>query len=320
MLPITIVIISKIGARTASLIFGVLLILSLLPMALSPNWWFLSFALIFAGGAGGGFNLSINSLGSGLESRMGMPKMSTIHSWFGVGTLAGAILGTAAASIAITPLIHFAGISTTMAGVLIVAFRYIPNIMSNTIVAKHTIYKPKPAILWLGVMIFLAATAEASIMNWVALFFSDFLQASESIAPIGYATYAAALLLMRFIGDGLRINFGARNLLTFGSLFAVMGVFIAIYTPGLVFPGIGIFMMGAGVALTFPIIFSVVGKDGASALATVILFGSVGEMLSQPMMGFVVQQFNLNGGFLFIATAILITSAMAWKSSLLRER
>jgi sugar phosphate permease len=74
---------------------------------------------------------------------------------------------------------------------------------------------------------------------------------------------------------------------------------------------------GAGVALSFPMLFSAAGKEGAIALTTVASFGYVGGMVSQPIMGWVVETFDLAGGFLFVAAVTLIIGILASKARLL---
>ena len=317
MMPITSWLVNKFGARNTAYYFGWVVVFSLIPVAYSPNWIFLALSLAIMGGAGGGFNLAINALGAAYELRVGRPRMSTIHSWFGVGNLSGAVLGTGAAAILITAQIHMISATILMLIVVIISFRFIPDEKATI---KHPgLTRPEPTILWLGVIIFLAACTESSIMNWIALFYSDYLGTGERIAAIGYTVYASSLLMMRFFGDRLRFNFGAQKLIIVGTMLASVGIIFAIITQNLVISSIGIFLMGGGVALTFPFVFSIAGKISSNALATVMIFGGIGELISQPVMGVIVQNYNLDGGFYTIAGVVLLTSAIAWKAKLLRE-
>lgn len=318
MMPLTAWLIQVMGARKTGIIFGWIVALSLLPIAFSPNWIMLAVSMIIMGASGGGFNLAINALGASYEKRSGQPRMSTIHSWFGVGNLTGAVLGTFAAGLLISAQIHMLVITALMILVVITAFRFIPKDAESTI-RKPGLEWPERPVLWLGAIIFMAACTEASIMNWVALFYSDYLKTGEGLAAIGYTTYAVALLMMRFTGDRLRARFGSRNLITFGTLFAAGGIILAILAEQLWVSSVGIFAMGLGVALTFPFIFSITGKISPNALATVMILGGVGELISQPIMGVIVQNFQLDGGFYTIAGIILLTSLMAWNSKLLKE-
>ena len=80
---------------------------------------------------------------------------------------------------------------------------------------------------------------------------------------------------------------------------------------------IGMIATGAGVSLSFPMLFSAAGKEGAIALTTVASFGYVGGMISQPVMGWVVERYELAGGFLFIADTTVIIGILASRARLL---
>jgi len=316
MMPITAWFVNKFGARSTAYFLGWVVALSLLPIAFSPNWIFLAVSMIIMGGSGGGFNLAINAIGASYERRVGQPRMSTIHSWFGAGNLGGALLGTGASALLISAQLHMIGITMLMIAVVVISFRFIQEDAKD--IESPTFSWPDKPVLWLGLIIFFAAWTESSIMNWVALFYSDYLGTGERIAAVGYTTYALALLLMRFFGDRLRFNFGTRKLISTGTILAATGVVFAILTQNLFVSSAGIFLMGAGIALTFPFIFSVAGKIGPNALATVMIFGGIGELVSQPVMGIIVQNYRLDGGFYFIAGIILIISILAWNARLLR--
>ena len=153
--------------------------------------------------------------------------------------------------------------------------------------------RPSPRSPRMGLITFLAATIETSIMNWVSLFFTDHVQASESLVPLGYAVFAGSLLIMRLFGDRLKMKFGARNLLVGGAALSLSGLLIAVYAPNFMVAIIGMIATGAGVSLSFPMLFSAAGKEGAIALTTVA------------------------GGFLFIAAITVIIGILASKARLL---
>ena len=269
------------------------------------------------GGAGGGFNLAINALGANFETRMGISRMSTIHSWFGVGNLGGALIGAAATALLLSVQFHFLVASLLMFTIIVISFRFIPDERSTLRSSKLS--WPDSSILWLALIIFLAACTEASIMNWIALFYSDYLETGEKIAAIGYTIYATALLMMRFLGDRLRSSKSAQQLIIMGTLIAVFGIVVAVIGQDFYISSLGVFLIGAGVALTFPFVFSVAGKISANALAIVMIFGGIGELISQPILGVVIQKFGLDGGFYSIACIILLTTLCAWKAKLLHR-
>lgn len=317
MIPITGWLINIYGAHKTAYYFGCTVSLSLVPIFLSPNWIALAISLIILGGAGGGFNLAINAMGANFETRIGISRMSTIHSWFGVGNLGGALIGAAATALFLSVQFHFLVASLLMFTIIIISFKFIPD--ERSILRSSKLSWPDSSILWLALIIFLAACTEASIMNWIALFYSDYLETGEKIAAIGYTTYATALLMMRFFGDRLRSSISAQQLIIMGTLIAVFGVVVAVIGQDFYISSLGVFLIGSGVALTFPFVFSVAGKISANALAIVMIFGGIGELISQPILGIVIQKFGLDGGFYSIACIILLTTLCAWKAKLLHR-
>ncbi|MBO6584802.1 MAG: MFS transporter [Gracilimonas sp.] len=311
--------IHRVGAKKASMLFGVLLILSLIPMAVAPDWIVLTLVLFITGAGASGYNISINALGSRIEESTGRSHMSMIHSWFGVGNVAGALAGTAMASQQFSVVLHFWGVAMLLLVVLMGVYSYLPEDGPDPQAVKARFKLPHGSLLWLGVICFVAASIEDSIMNWVTLFFTDYVGASEGLAPIGYTAYAVSMLIMRLVGDRLKPRFGAKALITGGSVIAASGIIISILSPNLMVASIGFVMAGAGVALTFPMIFSAAGKEGAVALATVATMGALGGMLSQPIMGYLVDNFTLTGGFIFICICMLAVGAGSQKARLLKK-
>ncbi|MGN8225493.1 MFS transporter [Gracilimonas sp. BCB1] len=311
--------IHRVGPKKASMFFGVLLILSLIPMAVAPDWTILTVVLFVTGAGASGYNISINALGSKIEASTGRSHMSKIHSWFGVGNVAGALAGTAMASQEFSVSLHFWGTATLLLVILMGLYRYLPEGGKDPKALKAGFKLPHGGLLWLGVICFVAASIEDSIMNWVTLFFTDYVGTTEGLAPIGYSAYAVSMLIMRLAGDRLKPRFGAKALITSGSVIAASGVLISILSPNLIVASVGFVMAGAGVALTFPMIFSAAGKEGAVALATVATMGALGGMVSQPVMGYLVDNFTLTGGFIFICICMLAVGGGSQKARLLKK-
>ena len=122
---------------------------------------------------------------------------------------------------------------------------------------------------------------------------------------------------MRVFGDRLKTHFGARNLLVGGALSTITGLIMAVFAPNFIIAILGMVFTGAGVSLSFPMLFSAAGREGAITLTSVASFGYVGGMVSQPVMGWVVDTFELSGGFLFIAGLTVIIGYLASRARLL---
>lgn len=311
--------IHRMGAQKAALLFGLLLIASLMGMVLAPGWQALGLVLLISGAMSSGYNISINALGSKIEAQTGRSHMSTLHSWFGVGTFAGAILGTYLASQALPAMLHFGGVAILLVLMMSAIYPYLPEDIPDNSVPEPLFTLPHGGLIWLGVICFLAASIEESISNWVALLFTDQIGTTDGIAPIGYTAYAGALLAVRLVGDRLKPKYGAKKLLSIGSFISACGILLAVFSSDVIWATAGFIAAGGGVALTFPMVFSAAGREGAVALASVATMGYLGAMVSQMIMGYLVDLVNLNGGFIFIAACMVVISMLSWKAKLLSK-
>lgn len=317
-IPMVTHIIQKVGAKATSLLFGIIMIIMLAGAVASRDWIMLSLAM-FAWGAGiSGFNISVNALGSKLEVLMEKSYMSTLHSWFGIGNFAGAILGTWLSSKGVNAPIHFVSISAFLLLAMIILYRFLPMDESH-LEPPQTFFKiPHGGLVWLGLICFLAASIEDSISNWVTLYFTDHVDIHNSLASIGYAAYAGALLLMRLIGDRLKPKYGANNLIGIGAAVGAIGLVVSILSINSIIVTLGFIAAGAGIALAFPMAFSAAGREGPVAIASVATMGYLGGMLSQPTMGFLVETISLSGGFVFVVICMLLITVSTQKAKLLR--
>jgi len=316
MMPIIAWALNHFGPKRVALFMGTFVAITLFPIALMKSWFALALLMTTVGLCSSGFNISVNALGSVVESETGQSHMSKIHSWFGVGTVVGALIGTLTTRFSWSAMAHFGLVSSLILLVLLFVARYLPNDESFTR-QKSGFQWPHGGLIALGIITFLAATIETSIMNWASLFFTDHIQASADWAPLGYTVFAGALLVMRVFGDRLKTHFGARNLLVGGALSTIIGLIMAVFAPNFIIAILGMVFTGAGVSLSFPMLFSAAGREGAIALTSVASFGYVGGMVSQPVMGWVVETFELSGGFLFIAGVTVVIGYLASKARLL---
>lgn len=319
MMPIVAIGINKFGAKKMVLGSGLIVAASLTPLALMNNWVSLGLLLMIVGASASAYNVSVNALGSKVEAETGKSHMSKIHSWYGIGNLGGALIGTLLVSLNISTTIHFSLMTALIFIVLASIYRFLPEDSPHPDAPRKKFVLPHGGLIALGIICFLGATIEGSINNWVGLFFTDHVKVPQGYGPVGYTVFAGALLGMRVIGDRLKTLFGARKLLVTGSLSAMSGVLLAIFAPNMVVAAIGFFIAGAGVSLNFPMIFSAAGKEGAVALTSVATFGYIGGMVSQPVVGLIVEEFHLMGGFLFLALCMMIVAGVASRARLLKN-
>ncbi len=318
MMPIVATSINYIGAKKTTLIAGLIVAGSLVPISLMTNWIALGFLLMIVGAFSSGYNISVNALGSKVEAETGTSQMSKIHSWFGIGNLIGALVGLLMVRFDVSTVIHFSGMTIFILIILALIYPLLPNDAPHPDTERPKFQWPHGGLIAIGIICFLAASIESSINNWIGLFFTDHLNITDGYEAIGYSVFAGTLLFSRVIGDRLKNRFGAKKLLVVGGLSASFGLFITIFAPNIILAVIGVAIAGAGVAFNFPMIFSAAGREGAIALTSVATFGYIGGMVSQPVVGLIVEEFELIGGFIFVATCSLVVALLAFKARLLK--
>ncbi|MBV1775752.1 MFS transporter [Burkholderiaceae bacterium DAT-1] len=316
--PVSAFALARLGARKTALCSGAALLIVLVSLAIWPSWPLLMFGLLLSGVCASVFDVAINAMGAVAEKHAGRSIMSTLHAWFCVGTFAGALIGSAAAGSAISPLVHFAVVAAALYLPLAWAFRNLPSDEPDAARQSSTFVMPHGALILVGVIAFLGAISEGSLSSWIALFMRDAIHSGEAAAPLGYAVFAASMLLARLAGDKVRDSKGAGFVVGVGSLVAALGLLVAAVSSSFGMACAGFVAAGIGIAGVFPCIFSVAGKEGPAAIAAVATLGYSGGLMGPPVMGAVVASTGLRGGMIFLALVSMTVALTAMRARLLR--
>lgn len=314
--PLAAWLIGHYGARRACWYAGLALLLTVPCLALAPNLPVLMLAMLCLGVCSSCFNVAINTLGAEAEKIAGRSIMSQLHAWYCVGTLSGALLGSAIAGLGIGPLLHFAVIALCALVPLRLCYRALPNDRPQYIAGKKHFALPHGPLIALGVVAFGGAIVEGSVADWSGVYMKDQLLASDGVAPLAFAFFAGMMLLTRLVGDRLKEAFGARRIVAGGALAAGIGMLIALVAGEIPLAIAGFALTGVGVATVFPFIFSAAGRHGPTALAGVTTMGYTGGLIGPPLIGFVAHGYGLTMALslvgLLCAAVALAASRAKW--------
>lgn len=312
--PLAAWLVAHFGGRRAAWYAGLGLIAILPCLALAPNMTWLIAAAVGLGAGSGCFDVAINAIGAAHEKAAGRSTMSLLHAWFCLGAVGGALLGSAMAALAVTPLVHFSLTSIGLILPLYIAYRALaPDRMKENAVKKYFAVAHGPLIA-LGIIGFCGAVAEGSIADWSGVFMKDQLQVADGIAPLAYAGFAGLMFGARLLCDRLKDRYGARHVVTRGALLAALGIFIAVGALNTPLTLAGFALAGAGLAAVFPFVFSAAGRHGSTALAAVATFSYSGGLIGPPIIGFLAHGWNMQAGLAFIgllAIAIALAASRA---------
>ena len=157
--------------------------------------------------------------------------------------------------------------------------------------------------------------AEGTMFDWSGIYFQKVVQAPPSLVTLGYSAFMGTMALGRFLGDGLVLRFGRKEILQASGVIIAAGLLLAVFFPSIVTATIGFLMVGFGVSSVVPIVYSQAGKSEkmspGMALAAVSSIGFFGFFIGPPLIGFIAEAFGLQWSFGIIAILGFGTTVLA---------
>ncbi len=289
---------SKAVTRAAALCFIFLLSMpSRAPSALGA-----AVALGWLGVANGLLDVAMNSQAVDLERRLGRPILSAFHGALSLGSLVGAALGTAAATFDVPAALHLSCISMVMVLPLRLAGRALSAATHGHDAANSyaPATRPNKTLLALGSIAFCSSVGEGAMADWAAIYLRSVLHTSMGIAAMGYAFFAAAMVVGRFCGDRLTSLFGASQVVRAGGLQVASELTLGLTFNTVASMNLAFACVGLGRSTVVPVVFrlgsNMPGVPRGHALATMATLSYGGFLLGPPIIGCVAEHVTLRGG------------------------
>ncbi|MBR9764759.1 MAG: MFS transporter [Rhodobacteraceae bacterium] len=311
-MPLTGLLVSRVGARALILTggFGMALVLPLLPLA--PSIWLLGPALALFGASLGMIDVAMNIHAVEVEERSRRPLMSGFHGLFSLGNFAGAGMMTLLLSLGTAPLpAALLGAVLTFLAVIYA----MPRFLRARGGAPEPFVLPRGLVLVLALLAGVAFLTEGAMLDWGALLVLERGLLSPESAGLGYMTLSAAMVLARMTGDRLIARLGDRRVLVAGGLLTLAGFALLLLAP---WPGLallGFAGIGLGIANMVPIFFSAAGRQRAMppalAIAAVTTTGYAGILMGPAVIGFVADATSLGTTFWGLALLAALVPLLA---------
>ena len=309
MMPLTGILMGRIGSR--GLIFIAAIVIALcLPLLLILNTPLtLGIALFFFGAGIGTIDVAMNAHGVQVQNLYGKPIMSSLHGLFSVGGLLGSFGLGFLIRLGAQPFYAAMIIALSLLLIVIIGYRFLfsRNVEAAAIKRFSSVVHGisgrmtnawlSPAAVFLGVLCFAVFLAEGAMLDWSALFLKEYRGIDPSLAGAGYAAFSVAMATTRLFGDRLVAWLKSDRIVIFGSLVAGTGMFIAISLPWLAGTLFGFFLIGLGAANVVPVFFSEAGRlkgvSSAMAVSVIATLGYGGQLAGPAFLGFIAQHFTL---------------------------
>jgi len=302
---------ARYGSRPV-ILWGTLgIVISLPIVGWLPSLGFAWFGLFIFGFALATQDVAMNAHAVVIEQRAGRRLMSTFHAMFSVGTLFGGILGGIFSQLSVTPLNQ----GYILALIYLLVLFFIRTLILPASVDQHPITKNKgersPAIFWIfGIFGLFAALSEGAAGDWGGVLARDAFAATPFVSTLPYIVYTLAMVIGRLSGDFLAHKFGASQVIAAGGILSSVSLTLGLIVGGIPALMISWFLLGIGLSVVIPLMFSAAGTLASTkyqgvisppqAIARVSGVSYFGFVIGPPVIGFLAEIFELRWALFFL--------------------
>jgi fucose permease len=277
--------------------------------------------LFLLGVGNGTWDVAMNVEGSAVEQRLERAIMPRFHAGFSVGTVAGALLGSALVALRVSPTVHLLAVALIVAVAGPFAVR---AFLADTLHPVEHGDRPNPLQAWterrtllIGLFVFAAAFTEGTGNDWLGVAVIDGYGAPAALGALTFAIFLAAMTAGRWFGPRFLDRRGRVPTVRILGAVALAGLALVVYSPTLPLAMAGAALWGLGTALGFPVGMSAAGDDPGHAAARVSVVATIGYvafLAGPPLIGFLGQQvgtlhaLTITGGL--IALGLLISGVL----------
>ena len=284
--PLVALLMRRLGSRRLAHLSGLVLVVLLLALVVTPNYPVTVAVLFLDGVAVACLDVAMNAQGAALEARHDRAAMARLHAVFSAGSLVAALLAAGIGKLTPSLWVHF-GVAAVLLVALVEYAR--PRLSTDDLEApkkeRHRWVVPSRLTVLLGVAMALATVAEGAMNDWSALYLKEVGHATAALAPMGIAVFSATMVLARLFADGWRTRWGDRRVVLVGSVLAGAALAAGLLVGGVVPALIGFACVGLGIAAVAPCIYVVAARQGSDALTLVAAMGVTGMLAGPPVIG-----------------------------------
>lgn len=274
-------------------------------------------ALAIVGIALSTLELGLNVEADKIEKSSGKLIMNTCHGFWSLGIMAGSLIGSGLAALAIDP--HWAVVATALATLplALLSSKALPQYVDagEAHGQAHTKWKlPGKALVGICLFVFGITMTEGAIADWSAVFLRDVFAAGTGLAGIGYSVFAGMVAAGRFVGDRLKARLGAVATARFCGCFSLVGMALVVLAPHPVLAFAGFAFTGFGVSVGFPLaVTAAAGLTDRPTPASVAMLSFValfGFLIGPPLIGFVAEATGMRFGLATLIPVLALSLAM----------
>ena len=316
--------ISLYGGRRVLALFSLALIPVLPMVVFSPNLWALAVFMAVFGAMAGCMDVAMNAQAVEIERRLHKAIMSSSHGFWSLGGFVG---GSAGAWV----IAHWGSevqsllTAAVVAGIVLAAMPFLlPDVpkpvVAETVAAPKTRLFPKDLHVWLlGFLALASMVPEGAVLDWAAIYMQKELGSDVFVSGLGFAFFAGAMALMRFLGDAVRNRLGAVRTLRVSGWLGAAGMMGGAVASSDWIVIVSFFIAGLGIANMVPILFSAAGNHprlpAASAISIVTMVGYCGILVAPSSIGFLAEHAGFRPTYAGLSLILVLVALLAARAA-----
>ncbi|MGJ7248569.1 MFS transporter [Morganella morganii] len=314
-MPLTGVLTTRFGCRRVMTVSVILLSITLPLLSVINHTGLLALTLIIFGMGIGITDCAMNIQAIIVEKAAPKPMMSGFHGFYSVGGIAGA--GAMSGFM-------LAGMGALQAAGAVTAICLLLLVLSYKGMLDYAwpsegpaFAVPRGAVLLIGIICFATFLAEGSVLDWSAVFLTEYRHVPESMGGLGFACFAVLMSLGRLTGDKIVAVLGRPQVVLWGALLAAGGLLLSVLSDNWLLALTGYGLIGLGCANVVPVMFSAIGRQTsmpqAVAVPAVTTLGYLGILAGPASVGLIAYRFTLPAALLAVVALLLLVALLSRK-------
>ncbi|WP_318369573.1 MFS transporter [Enterobacter sp.] len=312
-MPLTGMLTARFGCRRV-MVVSVLIFSAILPLlAVTSDARLLALALLLFGIGVGTTDCAMNVQAIIVEKASPRPLMSGFHGFYSVGGIAGAGAMSGMMSLGLSA--SAASLATTIIVLLLLTLCVRGFLTYANPQEGPAFAVPHGIVLLLGAVCFIVFLAEGAVLDWSAVYLTEYRGLSEAQGGVGFACFAATMTLGRLTGDRIVARLGQQRVVFTGALVAATGILLTVWGGSWELALVGYALVGMGCANIVPVMFSAIGRQTAMpqvlAVPAVTTLGYMGVLAGPASIGGIAHHSSLAVAFIVVAIAMLAVAAVS---------
>ncbi|MBK4994590.1 MFS transporter [Pseudomonas sp. S37] len=291
---------------------------------LDSAWCAFAGLLLFGLGMGWA-DIAANIEGAAVERAIDAPIMTTLHGFFSLGTLVGALAGMGMTAMDVPLDLHLLAIAVLSALLTLALIGHAPRASeqagaqqadSKAGFSWWALLKDRRLLL-IGFVVLAMALAEGAANDWLPLLMIDGHGFAQTTGTLIYLVFTVGMTLGRFAGAPVVNRFGRALTLRASALLGALSLALVVFCDVQWVAAAAVMLWGVGASLGFPLAISAAGESGEHSNQRVRLAATAGYLaflVGPPLLGFLGEHYGLRLAMLpvlvLVAIAFVLASAL----------